>query len=49
VLVNREGLVTIATNRYSAPAHLVGQALTARLHPERIDLFHGAEAAPPGA
>ena len=43
VLVTRESLVTIATNRYSVPAHLVGQALTARLHQERIDLFQGAE------
>lgn len=43
VLVNREGLVTIATNRYSVPAHLVGQALTARLHQDRIDLFQGVE------
>jgi transposase len=39
VLVSRESLVTIATNRYSVPAHLVGQALTARIHPHRIDLF----------
>jgi len=43
VLVNRESLVAIATNRYSVPAHLVGQALVARLHQERIDLFQGAE------
>jgi len=43
VLVTRESLVTIATNRYSVPAHLVGQALTARLHQERIDLFQGVE------
>lgn len=42
VLVNRESLVTIATNRYSVPTHLVGQALTARIHPTRIDLFQGA-------
>jgi len=42
VLVNRESLVTIATNRYSVPAHLVGQALTARLHHGRIDFFQGA-------
>jgi len=41
VLVTRESLVTLATNRYSVPAHLVGQALTARLHQERIDLFQG--------
>ncbi|MDQ5854056.1 MAG: hypothetical protein M3380_18705, partial [Chloroflexota bacterium] len=43
VVVNRESLVTIATNRYSVPAHLVGLALTARLYPVRIELFHGAE------
>jgi hypothetical protein len=42
VLVSRESLVTIATNRYSVPAHLVGQALTARIHPHRIDLFAGS-------
>ena len=43
VVVNRESLVNIATNRYSVPAHLVGVALTARLYPTRIDLFHGAQ------
>jgi len=43
VKVSRESLVAIATNRYSVPAHLVGQALTARLHPTRIELFCGAE------
>lgn len=43
VVVNRESLVAIATNRYSVPAHLVGLALTARLYPTRIELFHGAE------
>jgi transposase len=43
VLVSHEALVTIATNRYSVPAHLVGQALTARLHPERIELYAGTE------
>jgi transposase len=41
VLVNRESLVLIDTNRYSVPTHLVGQTLTARLHPSRIDLFAG--------
>lgn len=41
VLVSHESLVTIATNRYSVPAHLVGQALTARLYPARIDLYAG--------
>jgi transposase len=43
VKVNRESLVSIATNRYSVPAHLVGCVLVARLHPTRIELFHGTE------
>jgi hypothetical protein len=32
-------MVCLETNRYSVPAHLIGQALTARLHRDRIDLF----------
>ncbi len=43
VLVSRESLVTIQTNRYSVPAHLVGRPLTARIYPERIELYDGAE------
>ena len=43
VLVNRESLVNIATNRYSVPADLVGFALTARIHTRHIALFHGTE------
>src|SRR5579863_6719361 len=43
VVVSREGLVSIETNRYSVPAHLMGQALTARIHAGRIDLFAGSE------
>ncbi len=39
VVVSREGLVAIETNRYSVPAHLIGRALTARVHTTRIDLF----------
>lgn len=39
VVVSRESMVCLETNRYSVPAHLIGQALTARLHRERIDLF----------
>ena len=39
VVVSRESMVSIETNRYSVPVHLVGRALTARLHRERIDLF----------
>jgi transposase len=43
VVVSREGLVAIETNRYSVPAHLMGQALTARIHAERVELFVGPE------
>jgi hypothetical protein len=43
VLVSRESLVNIATNRYSVPTRWVGQTLTARLHLNRIDLFDGME------
>jgi hypothetical protein len=43
VVVSREGLVAIETNRYSVPAHLMGRALTARIHTSRIELFAGAE------
>jgi transposase len=39
VVVSREGLVAIETNRYSVPAHLIGRALTARIHATRIELF----------
>jgi hypothetical protein len=35
--------VTIETNRYSVPAHLMGQALTARIHSHRIELFADQE------
>jgi hypothetical protein len=38
VVVSREGLVTIETNRYSVSAHLMGRALTARIHLAYIDL-----------
>jgi len=43
VVVSREGLVAIETNRYSVPAHLMGQALTARIHAERVELFADQE------
>jgi transposase len=43
VVVSREGLVAIETNRYSVPAHLIGRALTARIHLHRIDLFADQE------
>src|SRR5713101_706100 len=39
VVVSREGLVAIETNRYSVPAHLIGRALTARIHATRSELF----------
>jgi hypothetical protein len=43
VVVSREGLVAIETNRYSVPAHLMGRALTARIHTGRIELFADQE------
>jgi hypothetical protein len=43
VVVSREGLVAIETNRYSVPAHLIGRALTARIHATRIELFADQE------
>jgi len=43
VVVSREGLVAIETNRYSVPAHLIGRALTARIHATRIELFRDHE------
>jgi transposase len=43
VVVSREGLVAIETNRYSVPAHLIGRALTARIHASRIELFAAHE------
>jgi transposase len=39
VVVSREGLVAIETNRYSVPAHLIARVLTARIHARRIELF----------
>jgi transposase len=39
VVVSREGLVVIETNRYSVPAHLMGRVLTARIHLAHIDLW----------
>jgi transposase len=43
VVVNRESLVMIESNQYSVPTHLVGRALTARIHRTHIDLFVGSE------
>jgi hypothetical protein len=43
VVVNRESLVMLESNRYSVPTHLVGRALTARLHRTRIELFADGE------
>src|SRR6266852_391895 len=39
VVVSREGLVAIETNRYSVPAHLMGRVVTARIHATRIEVF----------
>jgi hypothetical protein len=43
VVVSREGLVALETNRYSVPAHLMGRALTARIHRSRIEVFADQE------
>jgi transposase len=43
VVVSRESMVSIETNRYSVPAHLVGRALTARIHRDHIELFADQE------
>jgi transposase len=43
VVVSREGLVVVETNRYSVPVHLLGQVLTVRIHRTRIELFAGRE------
>ena len=43
VVVSRESMVSIESNRYSVPVHLVGRALTARIHREHIELFADKE------
>jgi hypothetical protein len=43
VVVNRESLVMLESTRYSVPTHLVGRALTARLHRSHIELFADGE------
>jgi hypothetical protein len=40
VKVTRESVVRLATNGYSVPVQYVGQTLTARIHPQRIVLYH---------
>ncbi len=43
MVVSREGLVALESNRYSVPAHLIGRVLTARIHQSRIELFTDGE------
>ncbi len=43
VVVNRESLVALESNHYSVPTHLVGRALTVRVHRTHIDLFADGE------
>jgi len=43
VVVSREGLVALESNRYSVPAHLIGRVLTARIHKSHIELFADCE------
>jgi hypothetical protein len=42
-VVSRESLITYETNRYSVPAAYVGQVVTGRIYPARVELFLGAE------
>ncbi len=39
LVVSREGVVHIDTNRYSVPVQYAGQVVTARIHQHRVDLF----------
>ncbi len=39
VVVNRESLIALESNHYSVPTHLVGRALTIRVHRTHLDLF----------
>lgn len=43
VVVSRESMVSIESNRYSVPVHLVGRALTARIHHDHIKLYADQE------
>lgn len=43
VVVNRESLVALESTCYSVPTHLIGRALTARVHRTHIDLFADRE------
>ena len=43
MVVNREVVVTFETNKYSVPATLVGQTLTARIYREVIRLYAGMQ------
>jgi transposase len=40
VRASRQFRITLETNRYSVPAHLAGQALTLKLYPDRLCLYH---------
>lgn len=39
VVVSREGVVALETNRYSVPAHLMGRVVTARIYQGRIEIY----------
>lgn len=43
VTVSKWSTVRLERNTYSVPSRLIGEALTARIYLEHIDLFHGAE------
>ena len=38
--VSKSFRITVETNRYAAPAHYAGQALTLKAHPDRLCIYH---------
>jgi hypothetical protein len=41
--VSREGTIHFETNEYSVPVELIGRTVEARIHPERIRIYHEGE------
>jgi len=41
--VNKEGTIRFETNEYSVPVELVGKTVEARIHPDRVRIYHEGE------
>jgi transposase len=41
--VTREGTVNYQTNEYSVPVELIGKTVEARIHPDRVRIYHEGE------